>query len=157
VGVPRAGGGVRERILAVGVALLAGCAPGAGDGAADPAGEGAASTGLASSLQADVAGDSVRFTLTVANAGSGPVVLEFATAQRYDFVVRESGAEVWRWSGERMFAQVAGADTVRGGGTREYRETWLHGGRSGRYEAEGVVTSTSHSLVLNTELEIPAR
>ena len=156
MGVPRAGGGVRERILAVGVALLAGCAPGPGEEAESDR-EAAAPSPLVSSLQAEVAGDSVRFTLTVANAGSEPVVLEFGTEQRYDFVVREGGSEVWRWSADRMFAQAESADTVPAGGSLEYRETWVHGGRGGRYEAEGELTSTNHSLELKTELEIPAR
>lgn len=144
---------MRQGIVAV--LLLAGCGPGA-EVREDP--EPASASSLVSSLHAQVDGDSVQLTLAVSNAGAEAAVLEYATTQRYDFAVRDSsGAEIWRWSADQLFGQAVGADTLESGGTREYRASWYHGGRAGRYEATGELTSSDQSLELKTELEIPGR
>ncbi|HYJ78882.1 MAG TPA: BsuPI-related putative proteinase inhibitor [Longimicrobiaceae bacterium] len=101
---------------------LAACQPPAPAATPEPA-AGAAGP-LVSSLTIDAAHDSVRFSLAVTNVAAGPVTLEFPTAQRYDFAVRDGARELWRWSADRSFAQAAGSETLAPGETRSYTEVW---------------------------------
>jgi hypothetical protein len=137
------------------VALVAtGCAapPAASDGNGE-----ALEQGLVHSLNLEVEPEAVRFSLNLTNAGTAAVVLEFASSQRYDFVVEDpSGETVWVWSADRSFAQMVGADTLAAGETVEYEAVWTSGRRPGRYVAVGRVTSTSMPVELRTEFEIPA-
>lgn len=110
---------------------------------------------LVPSLSVRVIGDSVELTLRVTNGGNSEVELEYATSQRYDFVVRgETGAEVWRWSAEQMFAEMLGREELSVGGTLEYREVWDAGGRRGRFRAEGMLVTMSAAVSLETEFEV---
>jgi len=107
-------------------------------------------------LRVRVAGDTVSFDLTVANAGDTSVTLSFATSQRYDFVVLDaSGAEAWRWSADRMFAQALSEEAVSAGGVLEYHETW-QASLPGVYRVEARLESTDHPLSLVAEFEVPA-
>jgi hypothetical protein len=115
-----------------------------------------AASELVPTLRVRVVGDTVTFDLTVANGGEAPVTLSFATSQRYDFVVRDgAGAEVWRWSSERMFTQAMSAETVPVGGMLEYHETW-QAPSPGEYGVEGRLESTDHPVELRVEFEVPA-
>jgi hypothetical protein len=118
----------------------------------EPAGAGA----LVPTLRVRVAGDSVSFDLAVANGAESAVVLSFATSQRYDFVVRDAaGAEVWRWSADRMFTQVLSEETVPAGGLLEYHGTW-RADSPGSYRVEARLESSDHPLSLLAEIEVPA-
>ncbi len=111
---------------------------------------------LANTLSVRVSEDSVAFRLDVTNATAEPVVLEFGSSQRYDFAVEsEAGAVEWRWSADRSFAQVLGADTLNAGETVTYEATWAHAGRTGVYEAVAWLVSGSHPVELRTEFELP--
>lgn len=44
--------------------------------------------------------------LVVEHAGSAPLRLRFRTAQQFEARALADGREVWRWSAERVFAQV---------------------------------------------------
>lgn len=111
---------------------------------------------LVPTLRVRVAGDTVSFDLAVANAGDAPVTLSFATSQRYDFVVRDgSGAEVWRWSADRMFAQARSEESVAAGTVLEYAETWQAPG-PGDYRVEARLESSDHPVRLQAEFEVPA-
>jgi len=112
---------------------------------------------LVPTLRVRVSGDTVALALTVANAGREGVRLSFGTAQRYDFAVRnEAGVEVWRWSAERMFGQVAGEEEVPSGGVLEYHEAWV-ARAAGRYRVVARLESSDHPLELESEFEVPAR
>lgn len=111
---------------------------------------------LASTLSVRVSEDSVAFELAVTNAMIEPVVVEFGSSQRYDFAVEGADGSVeWRWSADRTFAQVVGADTLAPGATRTYGAAWAHAGRTGVYEAVAWLVSATHPVELRTDIELP--
>jgi len=151
VGLPR------TLLLSGAVAALVSCTPTDSRGTRSPAmAEPTSASELVPTLRVRVAGDTVAFDLTVANGGETAVTLTFATSQRYDFVVRDgTGAEVWRWSGERMFAQAMSEEAVPAGGVLEYHEVW-RAPSPGGYGVEARLESTDHPVVLQAEFEVPA-
>jgi hypothetical protein len=113
-------------------------------------------TGLVPTLRVRVAGDTVSFDLSVANGGDAPVTLTFATSQRYDFVVvDESGAEVWRWSADRMFGQALSEVALPVRGVLAYHGSWYPKTR-GRFRAVARLMSTNHPIRIEAEFEEPA-
>lgn len=118
--------------------------------------EGAVSSPLAPTLQVRIERDSVVLDLHVTNVSEEPVRLEFPTSQRFDFVVeRESGAELWRWSEGRMFAQVLGTETVAPGSTLHYRAAWAPpSGLRGTFEATGVLPAMERGIELSRAFEL---
>lgn len=102
---------------------------------------------LASSVEVEVGANTVRLVLHVTNPSNQPVTLEFASGQRYDFVVRTAaGEEVWRWSADQMFTQALGSQTINPGATVDFTETWNHGGRTGSFEAVASLKATNLSV-----------
>ncbi len=74
-------------------------------------------------------GERISMTLSLTNCGDKPVRLSYPDSQRYDFIVQEAVGEdvkeeVWRWSADKLFAQVLGEDTIRPGETVSYIEIW---------------------------------
>jgi hypothetical protein len=158
--VQEADGCVKRFAIVLAGALLAdACAR--PEPAPDPgalAGSGGVEAGLISSFEAQVAADSVRFTLHVTNATAEPIELEFPSAQRFDFeVLAEDGTEVWRWSAEQMFAQMLGTEQIGAGEIVDYEAVWDASGRRGAYTAVGRLTSSDKPLELRTRFEIPDR
>jgi len=110
-----------------------------------------ATAGAVLSLSADkksyLVGVPVMLTLSVSNAGRAPVTLDFATSQKYDFVVRRSGQTVWRWAAGRMFTQALTNLTLAPGERRTFTERWNQTDTAGRqapageYEAVGILTT----------------
>lgn len=97
---------------------------------------------LAMSLEAQVGDTAVHFRLHATNTSDAPVVLEFASGQRFDFIVRDAGgSEVWRWSEDRMFTQALGQESIPPGETVTFDGTWPTQGRTGTYEAVGRITT----------------
>jgi hypothetical protein len=114
---------------------------------ADSAAQNGQATAMASSVEVEVRGDSVRMVLHVTNPTDQPVVLEFSSGQRYDFAVRTAGgADVWRWSADKSFMQALGSETIPPGGTVDYSESWAPGNRTGSFVAIAELTSTSHRI-----------
>jgi hypothetical protein len=136
---------------------LVACGAPSGDQAGAPAADTVAEMPeepLASSLSVHV-NDSVRFRLDLTNTTGAPLVLEFGSAQRFDIGVQDgAGEDVWRWSADRSFAQVLGADTLAAGETVSYDAEWAHGDRTGTFEATAQVTSSSHPIDLRTTFEV---
>lgn len=62
-------------------------------------------------------GTGCTLTLDVHNPGPAPALLEFASAQQYDFVISAptSGDPVWAWSDDRMFGQAMSSRTLAPG------------------------------------------
>ena len=111
---------------------------------------------LVTSLEVRIERDTVGFVLHLTNQGTQPVVLEFNSAQRYDFEVRTAAGEtVWRWSDDMNFAQMLGTETVPAGASREYRESWAPGNRSGAFVAIGRVVASNRTIEQRTNFEIP--
>jgi hypothetical protein len=140
--------------LACALTLVTGC------GDAEPPEAGGAGTArgevmaIVPTLSVMVTGDSVRFTLRIANNGASGVDLTFGSGQRYDFVVSEAGEEIWRWSADRMFTQVVGEEHLGASTVLEYGESWDPGGREGVFRAIGRLMSSNHPVELETEFEL---
>ena len=87
-------------------------------------------------------GEEVKISVTVTNKGLTPVELIFTSAQRYDFIVLKDGAEVWRWSNNKMFAMVLESLLLKTGENQTYKETWKPKAITpSEYEVMGTVTS----------------
>ena len=120
-----------------------------------PAGEAPAGT-LASSLGVEVAGDTVRFSLSVTNVSGGPVEITFPSGQTHDFAVLRDGRELWRWSADRAFTQAQQVVTLPPGGTTSFGETWaVPPGTSGELTAVGRLASSSHPVERTAAFRVP--
>jgi len=92
-------------------------------------------------------GEPISLVLTVTNSGSHIISLSFPSSQIYDFVVRRQGKEIWRWSGDRMFAAVLTELKLNPGESRTYPESWSQVDEEGKqvtagsYELTGMVVS----------------
>ena len=138
-------------VLAGSAWAAGGCAPVAnGGGEADM-------PDLLPSVQATSANDSIEFVLQVTNTTDEPVPVSFSSGQTYDFVVYDaSGAEVWRWSDERMFTQALREESVAPGETLTYSAIWVPApGLSGPFEVLGVLTARDREIGQRTEFRVP--
>jgi hypothetical protein len=110
---------------------------------------------LVSSLSVQVRDDDVQFRFQITNGTGAPLTLSFPTAQRVDFAVEDStGAEVWRWSEGRVFAQTAGDERLDSASTRTWEGSWDGGRRRGSFTATARLTSSSHPLDLRTRFAL---
>lgn len=129
----------------------AGCAPVSnGGGEADM-------RDLLPSVQATSANDSIEFVLQVTNTTDEPVPVSFSSGQTYDFAVYDaSGAEIWRWSADRMFTQALRDESVAPGETLTYSAIWVPApGLSGTFEVLGVLTARDREVSQRTEFRVP--
>jgi hypothetical protein len=118
-------------------------------------GSGAAVGKLVSSVEVEVGANTVRMVLHVTNPTNQPVMLEFSSAQKYDFaVLGTDGREIWRWSGDKGFAAALTSHSVPAGGSVEFTETWQPGTRKGTFTALAELTSTNHRLQERTEFTL---
>ncbi|HEX8696662.1 MAG TPA: BsuPI-related putative proteinase inhibitor [Longimicrobium sp.] len=112
---------------------------------------------LVTTLQVLAARGQVQVALAVTNASAAPVVLEFRSAQRYDFAVQDGERTLWRWSEGRGFAQAVGADTLPPGVTRSWSESWTpspgHAGRE--FTAVGTLTAANLPREQRSAFRIP--
>lgn len=110
---------------------------------------------LASSLDVTV-GDEVVLALHVTNTADQPLEVRFSSGQTHDFAILNSGgAEVWRWSADRMFTQALQTRTVAAGQTVTYEESWSPAGASGRFTAVGRLSSSNVPLEQRVEFTYP--
>ena len=86
--------------------------------------------------------ETIWMVLEVSNRGEAPILLEFASAQRFDVTIAdEGGAEVWRWSAGRMFAAVLGQETLGPDKPRLVYEARVGGGlEPGAYRIRAWIT-----------------
>ena len=85
-------------------------------------------------------GDAIGFRLTMSNASDKPVTLRCKDSQRFDVTVQDSTEkEVWRWSADRMFAQMMSEDTLGPGQSRSYTASFTGKLPSGQYRASGTI------------------
>jgi hypothetical protein len=139
---------IRSGALALCCAML-GCGGSnhTGDVRLDPTAGGSQMTQLASSVEVEVGERDVSLVLHVTNPTDQPVTLEFSSSQRYDFAVQNAdGAEVWRWSSDRMFAQALGTETIPPGGTVDYRAVWASGSSTGVFTAIAQLTALNQPI-----------
>jgi len=85
--------------------------------------------------------------LTVKNTSAAPVTLTFPSTQQVDFVIRDAkGAEVARWSKDRMFGMMLQEITLKPGEERTFSEQVKLGDvarplPNGSYTVEGFLTA----------------
>jgi hypothetical protein len=93
-------------------------------------------------------GEPLELTLEVVNRNPRPVTLGFRTSQRYDLLIQNAqGQEVWRWSAERMFAQMLGQEVLSpNGGKLTYHVVMRENIPRGSYTAIGVVPAVDAQL-----------
>jgi len=113
-------GGVRRfAVLVLLVATLAGCDRGSHSGGAVSS----AGNGLELRVAFDEplrTGRPVTWRLQVTNRGSGPVALKFSSSQEGDVALLKGGAEVYRWSANRLFSQALRELDLAGGETHTF-------------------------------------
>lgn len=110
---------------------------------------------LASSVEVEVRGDTVRLGLHVTNPTDRPVALEFTNGQRYDFAIRSAeGADLWHWSADKSFMQALGTETLAPGASLRYTESWHAAGRKGSFIGTAELTSSSHPIRESAQFEI---
>ncbi len=98
----------------------------------------------------------IRLQLVLENEGSEPVTLQFTTAQRYDFEIRNAEGElVWRWSDEMGFAQMLGSEIVEPGGRLRYEEEFSMALDAGTYRVIGYITARDVDLRDELEITVP--
>ena len=96
-------------------------------------------------------GEPVQLRLEVFNNDGKPVTLPFNSSQQYDFEVLWEDQRIWRWSADRMFAQVLTEETLAPGERRRFEATWdgrqSDGeiARPGAYIARGFLTVSGRS------------
>jgi hypothetical protein len=114
---------------------------------------------LEGALDAAVEGDRVAFTFTVTNDGDEPVELEFRDSGKADITIREGdgsdgvGAERWRWSDGRMFAQVIQHEALAPGETAAYGFEWPDP-VPGSHAARATLRAHGHDCEARTEFSV---
>jgi hypothetical protein len=110
---------------------------------------------LVLSLAVEVRRDSVRFSLHATNPTAQEIPLEFGSSQRYDFDVFDgSGARVWRWSEDQMFAQVVEREQVAPGATLRYEAVWRPEGKTGQFTVVGRLVTVAGGREQRTAFEL---
>lgn len=101
-------------------------------------------------------GEPLELTLKVVNRSPRPVTLGFRTSQRYDLLIQNAqGQEVWRWSGERMFAQMLGQEVLSPhGGELSYHVVVREKIPRGAYTVVGVVPAVEARLSARLDITI---
>lgn len=101
------------------------------------------------------AGEPIALTLRIRNPTGAPVLLRFATGQRYDFVIQSaSGDERWRWAAGRMFTQALGEQTIPPAWEIDYNERFVDRLAAGRYRVRGYVTAVGDTLEATAEVVV---
>lgn len=110
---------------------------------------------LQATLDARVDDDTVTLTFEIRNGGADAETLDFASAQQYELEIHdESGAPVWRWGAERMFAQMLCSRTLGPADRWTIVERWSATAR-GRLRARGSIASASHRVESSVTFHIP--
>lgn len=101
-------------------------------------------------------GDSIRAVLQLSNLTGSPKTLHFPTAQRYDLrIVRGDGSEVYRWSGDQVFAQVTGEERLEGSGTGpQWEERLPVPAQPGQYRLRAMIAARDAELEADLPLEV---
>jgi hypothetical protein len=102
-------------------------------------------------------GEALALTLRVVNESPRTVRLRFRDAQRYDVVLQDArGRTMWRWSTDRMFAEVRGEESLRpAGGQLTYRITVRQRFPPGPYTVLGIIPAEEgpFSASINIRIE----
>ena len=84
----------------------------------------------------------ITVTLTLANESAHALRLGFESAQRYDLLVFRAERMVWRWSENKLFAQVPGRLTLGPGDSRAFEQViWAKSLGRGEYDVIAFLTT----------------
>lgn len=108
---------------------------------------------LTGSLDTRVEDDRVAFAFTVTNDGEDDTHLSFRDACTADFAVIDGDDERWRWSKERMFAQMLQSEELAPGESVTYEGEWTNP-PSGSYTAVATLEAESHDCEARTDLSV---
>jgi hypothetical protein len=117
-------------------------------------------TGFEVALATDKAiyrvGEPIAMTLTVSNHAAPEMRLEFSSAQRFDFAIRDAkGGQAWRWSEGQMFGQMLGEETI--GPARPllvYRAEFTGKLTPGLYRVEGTLVANDRPLSATLVIQV---
>jgi len=100
-------------------------------------------------------GSVVTLAMEVRNGGTAAESIHFASMQQYEFEIHEeSGALVWAWSAEQMFAQMLSSRTLGPGERWTFVERWQPTVR-GRLRARGMLASAGHETECSVIFDVP--
>lgn len=85
-------------------------------------------------------GDTVQFQYAVHNGALQPVVYEFSSAKQFDVWVMRGDTEIFRFSKDRMYAQVLTSLTISCGETKSFCAQWDQRDYTGNLVGPGVYT-----------------
>ena len=93
----------------------------------------------------------------IKNAGNKHAELDFASGQRYDFVVIDSvGRPVWQWSNGRMFTQTVQNKQLGGGESMRVSETWNKASAApGKYTVIATLKSSNYPQEQRADFVLP--
>lgn len=107
------------------------------------------------------AGEPVRFTLTLRNAGAA-AELHFRDGQRFDIRVADPRGPAWRWAEGRIFTQALGTETIPAGGSITFDAAWDQRRADGQpadpgnYVALAEIVSEGITPIASSSFEIAA-
>ena len=101
-------------------------------------------------------GQPIQITFEVFNHTPDPVRIDFTSGQRYDVVIEDdSGNEVWRWSGGRMFTMAMGQETLGPGNPRLiYEIEYADRLEPGRYKIIGILSDARRQTSATISVEV---
>jgi hypothetical protein len=83
-------------------------------------------------------GEAITIKLSIGNCSTAVARVHYSSSQRYDFAVADArGREVWRWSSDKLFAQVIAEEEFR---SVSYETVWDGRDAAGVELAPGVYT-----------------
>ena len=93
--------------------------------------------------------------LEIRNGTDEPFLLEFSTAQRYDFVMDDAeGGTAWRWSADKAFIQVLGEEQLAPGESLTYEERFEGSLTAGTYTVVAILVATNVPLEARTTISV---
>ena len=102
-------------------------------------------------------------TVVATNKDTRPVVLKFNTAQQYDFYAKDQNQRiVWKWSNDRVFANVQTKTQLQPGQALSHSVKWKYlrndgyRAKAGKYQIMGAVTAQPQNIYSKpVTLEVP--
>ena len=99
----------------------------------------------------------VPMRLVVQNTGPRPVVLNFNSAQQFDFEVIQNGVVVWNWARDRAFSQVPTMVTLKPGERIAFQTVWNQVTNNGRVARRGDYTIRGYLNTVADQLRLESR
>jgi len=112
---------------------------------------------IVSQFDVQTKGRDAQFALTIKNVGTKHAEVDFASGQRYDFVVIDSaGREVWHWSNGRMFTQSVQNKQLGSGEAMRVSETWKKPPVApGKYTVVATLKSSNYPAEQRADFVLP--